>query len=318
MLDPTPVWTYSRKKSLANNYNHVHLLPDHVVGEWFCVERPTGRFLWQSKLYRPDTIFAVDSGVIVATELRSDGPWTLYFGCYGISLDSGALIWASHGSGIRGVLARICDLIPGCTNELRDAPVYVQDGQVFCNSGRVIDVKTGHFLKMLTPDIVYSHKKTPSDRYQFYSSDRLAMGEGIVLEEDLRLRYERIVEPQNGVLKFVANNSAGEVLWTFSTEMLGRQIDGNLHSWRLVPPFLYLVVSNGPRHRPHPSRKHWVLPNPTLWHFVTLDLATGKVLQDFSLGNEKQEECRIEDMDDHGILISKTRREFSYFTRMTS
>ncbi|MCA9174365.1 MAG: hypothetical protein KDB14_07760 [Planctomycetales bacterium] len=250
--------------------------------------------------------------------MRSDGPWTATFGCYGISLESGTLLWASHGSGIRGVLARMLDFVPGFTNEFRDTPHHVEGGQVFCDSGRVLDVKTGRCQRRVDPDSVQAHESRASIGWQFYNTGmekyhpRVAAGRGVFLRH-----AEGKEGVQRGVFKIAAENEAGDSIWLFSVDQLGRHIDGNFYSYRLAPPFIYLVVSDEPRYRPHPSQKHVVTPNPTRWHLVTLALSTGKVVQDFPLGNSKLEECRIEDVDDEGLLIGKSSQELCYFRRAT-
>jgi len=260
--------------------------------------------------------------VIVASEMRSDGPWTFTFGCYGISLDTGSLLWISHGTGFRGVLARILDFIPGFTNELRDSPHHIEDGQIFCEGGRVLDVKTGEVLREVARDSVQAHESPSSVGHLFYNTgigknasrendhSRLAVGNGLFL------RHVQAQEgKQRGVLQITAENRDGTCVWEFSTDQLGRHIDGNFYSYRLVPPFLYLVVSDECKYKPHPSQKRCVVPNPTHWHLVTLDLTTGEVRQGFSLGEEQQDECRIEDVDNGGLLIGRSNRELLYFAR---
>ena len=319
MLDPAPAWTYSGKQPLTQWYGHVHLLPDHAVGQWSCVERATGRLLWQSHIRRANTFCGVDSGVIVASEMRSDGPWTCSFGCYGIALDSGALLWVSHGDGIRGRLARMLDFVPGLTNELRDAPHHVENGEVFCESGRILDVRSGRVLKHVARDAVPSHESASSVGQEFYNTGmreappRFAIGNGLFL----RRSQATTPEGQRGVLQIAAEDEGGASLWQFSTVRLGRYIDGNFYSYRLVPPFLYLVVSDEPRYKPHPRGGRLVVPNRTRWHLVTLDLLTGEIRQDFSLGDEQHDECRIEDVDHRGLLISRSNRELLYFVRTT-
>lgn len=120
---------------------------------------------------------------------------------------------------------------------------------------------------------------------------------------------------QRGVLDIAAETETGNPVWRFSMDQLGRHIDSNFFSYRLVPPFLYLIVSDEPRFKPHPTKTQYILPNPTRWHFVTIALSTGKVVQDFSLGEEKLAECRIEDVDDDGLLIGKSNHHLAYYER---
>lgn len=317
MLVEEPRWIFASKKPLTKWYGHVHLLPNHVVGQWFCVDRASGQVKWQRNFFRPTTIDAVTSGVIVAREMRSDGPWTASFGCYGISLDAGRLLWTSHGSGLWGSIVRLLDFVPGYTNELRDTPHHVEDGKVFCQSGRVLDVKTGRFLQKLDSETVRSHEKPIRLDSQFYNSGLERDHPSVAISNGVFLRHAQAAEGmQRGVLEIAAETETANSVWTFSIEQLGRHIDGNFYSYRLVPPFMYFVVSDEPRYKPHPTKQRYVEPKPTLWHVVSIALATGDVVQDFSLGPEMLEECRIEDVDDRGLLIGTSSRELLYFERI--
>ena len=96
MIDRDPVWRFSSDRQLTQWYGHVQLLPSCAIGQWFCVDRQSGDLKWQRQHFRASSICGFDSGVIVAYEMRSDGPWTAGFGCYGLSLESGELVWSSH------------------------------------------------------------------------------------------------------------------------------------------------------------------------------------------------------------------------------
>lgn len=315
MVVEEPEWTFSSKRPLTQWYGHVQLLPNDALGQWFCVDRRSGALRWQRVLFRPNTICGVDSGVIVASETRSDGPWTADIGCYGISLDDGRLLWISHGSGVWGWLGRLLDFVPGYTNEFRDAPHHITDGKVFCYSGRILDVRTGWLLERTTSDAVMADRKPRSLAQQFYDSGDERERAKIAVGKDLVLYHAAPEGSGRRNWEIAAEIDSGQPLWRISASQLGRQIDGNFYSYRLVPPFMYLVVSDEPRYRPHPTKKPYALPNPTRWHLMTVDLATGVVVQDFSLDDRKLAECRIEDVDDHGLLIGKSNRELAYFRR---
>ncbi|QDV56246.1 hypothetical protein Mal33_22280 [Rosistilla oblonga] len=245
--------------------------------------------------------------------MRSDGPWTADFGCYGISLENGRLLWASHGSGYWGHIVRLLDFVPGFTNELRDTPRYVEDGKVFCNSGRVLDVKTGKLLRKVAPEDVRSHEKPLSIGAKFAGSGVDRHHPRVRVANDLFLRHAQEAEGwQRGTLEIAAETEMGDSLWRFSIKQLGRHIG----SYRLVPPFIYMLVSDEPNSKPHPTKKHYALPNPTRWHFVTLTIETGEVIQDFSLGDEKHSECRIEDVDTEGLLIRRENKKLTYYRRI--
>lgn len=316
MLDQTAKWIFSDAKPLTQWYGHVHLLSEHAVGQWLCVNRKSGQLLWRSEFWRPNTFCGVDSDVIVASEMRSDGPWTATFGCYGISLKSGTLIWTSHGSGMRGILLQIFDYLPGYTNGLRDSPHHLKNGKVFCNSGRVLNVTTGQLLeKADSPDTQFDKPPRRIDEV-FYNSTLNKEQEAISIGGGIFLRHLRQVESGNSSLEIMADTEAGENIWSFSTNVLGRKFDGNFYSHRLMPPYLYLIVSDQDRFRPNPAHKNQVLPNPTYWHFVAVDLRNGNVAQDFSLCDQKLEECRIEDVDDRGLLIGRSNQTLAYYERI--
>src|SRR3954470_22795843 len=150
MIEPDLIWTFGVRQRLTDGYGHVELLPHHVLGQWFCVDRATGRRAWERRFFRPNNVVGIADGVIVASEMRSDGPWTADFGCYGISLESGRLLWTSHADGWWGRFVRMLDFVPGFTNELRDAPVDVTGCRCTCGSGRVLDVRTGHTVRRLS------------------------------------------------------------------------------------------------------------------------------------------------------------------------
>lgn len=316
MLYEKPTWIVASKKPLTQWYGHAHLLPNHVLGQWLCIDRASGQIKWQRTFFRPNTIAGVDSGVIVASEMRSDGPWTATFGCYGISLENGRLLWTSHGGGLWGRFGRLLDFVPGFTNEFRDTPRHVEGGKVFCRSGRVLDVRSGKLVQKLDPEVVCSHEKPVPVARQFYAScvekihPRVPIGNGLVL---------RHIQPahglQRGIFEIAAETDAGNPVWRFSIAELGRHIDSNFFSYRLVPPFLYLVVSDESRFKPHPTNTQYIVPNPTRWHLVTVALPTGEVAQDFSLDDEKLAECRIEDVDGDGLLIGKSNHHLAYYER---
>jgi hypothetical protein len=115
------------------------------------------------------------------------------------------------------------------------------------------------------------------------------------------------------VFEVTAETEEGTLLWRFSID----QLDRHIVSYRLAPPFLYLVVTDEPELKAHPTKEHFLLPNPTYWHLVTLELRTGDVVQDFSLDDEKLAECRIEDVDHQGLLIGKSSRKLAYFRRIS-
>lgn len=70
MLNETPIWEFRAKQPLIRWYEHVRLLTDKVVGQWFCLDRQAGLVHWERN-HHPDEIVDIVDGVIVANE-RSD------------------------------------------------------------------------------------------------------------------------------------------------------------------------------------------------------------------------------------------------------
>lgn len=311
-------WSFRSEEPLTQWYGHVQLLPDRVLGQWACLDRESGEKLWQRSIFRANTACAVDSCIIVASETRSDGPWTADFGCYGISLADGRLLWTSHRTGIWGHLTRLLDFVPMFTNDLRDTPHHVIGGRVYCDSGRVLDVKTGRTAGKVSRQEVESFGRPASPAERLY---RAGKDESVDTESGVSLAR---CPDGWGVL----GHRAGREVWRLQADdqgaVLGRHFRANYYAYRLAEPYLYLVLSDEPAFKPHPTKAAYVEPNPTTWHLVTLDVATGSVVQDLALGAEPMEACRIEDVDERALLIGQSgpRRgthgdtyEVSYFPR---
>src|SRR4051794_33898504 len=73
MVEPTHQWSFTARNGLTQWYGHVRLLPGHALGQWFCVDRRTGKPLWERSFSRPNSVNGVADGVIVASETQSVG-----------------------------------------------------------------------------------------------------------------------------------------------------------------------------------------------------------------------------------------------------
>jgi hypothetical protein len=82
----------------------------------------------------------------------------------------------------------------------------------------------------------------------------------------------------------------------------------NFYSYHYCPPYVYVVASEDPNFVPHRTKAHYIVPNPTVFHLLTLDLGEGRIKQDQRISEQKFDECRIEDTDERGIIISAGRR----------
>lgn len=324
MIDPQPRWQFVAKRSLTKWYGHVHLLSDRALGQWFCLERESGEWLWERSICRANSIAGIAADVIVASEMRSDGPWTADFGCYGISLTTGELLWTSHGSGTWGIFLRILDFVPGFTNDLRDSPHRIQGTECFCRSGRVIDVRDGRLLRRVSGEELEQHVRPSTDfdrlaetGYRVDAPSRIGIG------PDAWLSCRRDGEAARriaGRVRFFETRDDGSELWSF--DLAQTRFAGNGHSWRFCsavgtrPSVIYIVVSDAPNRAPDPKRRpHFVVPCRTTYRLLTLDASEGQIVQEVVLGRADSD-CRIEDVDESGLLVSFDHRRLHYFDRL--
>ena len=216
-------WHFDARHHLYQWYGRVQIVGRHAVGQWFCVDLDSGRCLWERRLPRANTIRAIADGVIVASEMRSDGPWTADFGVYAIALESGELLWTSHREGLAGTVCKLLDHVPGFTNERRDRPNRVHDGEVLCESGRVLDLRSGRLLRRVP---VEPTKSTPVAPPPPPAPGELTVA-GPTPEEHHR---------------FVMSSARdGHEAWRFDIKETGHFIDGSPRSWRADGERIYLV-----------------------------------------------------------------------------
>ncbi len=328
MIVEQPTWSFATSAPLTKWYGHVSLLNERVLGQWVCLRRSDGALLWQRRFRRANTIVSVVDDVIVASETRSDGPWTIDFGCYGICLHTGHMLWVSHGIGLRGALGRLLDYVPGFTNDLRDAPAAVDRACVYCRSGRVLDIRSGRMLYRVRDSEIPTSShwafrrrinslNSLSVRGEFQTSPLRAA-------EDLFLTRvpPQALEPQTGTpdrydnVSLYAIASDRSLRWQFRASELG--YFGDVIPFALCHPFVYVVVSDSPPTVPIQHNQPLVVrPNPGTWHALTLDVTTGSVLQDIVLGHSDNG-ARIEDADDRGVLFSLGQHRLLYLRRRDS
>jgi hypothetical protein len=306
VIDSTPSWTFTARYPLTQWYGHVHLLSSKVLGQWACFDRHDGSLVWEQGLWRPNTIVEIQDGIIVATEMRSDGPWTADFGCYGISLDTGKLLWTSHGSGWWGRFLRLLDFVPGFTNDLRDDPNFVQGQECFCNSGRIIDLHSGKDVRRIPRGDVDKSAPQASDDFALHYAKHNVEFLRVQVGEDRWLAHRR-PEDVPGPTGFLASvfqlcllDGGNSVIWFFDLASTGYKFG----SYRYAAPFVYVVVSEGEEWRDHPTIPQAVVPNPTRFHVLTLELDSGTIAQDVLIDERQLTHCKLEDADSIGLVIS--------------
>lgn len=312
MIASRPAWTFTSAHGLGN----IRFLGDKVVGTWACLERESGRLIWEKRFDRPNTIIGIGAGIILASETLSLGA-TLVLGCYGISLDTGELLWA-HGSGWRGALLRRLDSVPGFANDLRDAPITVIEDKVLCSSGRILRLRDGATISTDKEAALRYAETVPAEKaWRLYSGETVPIddaGTNLLSArppgDTVEARWGRAVA---GDLVLYGLDNSRKVRWRFSSSALGWHVTGNYYSYRLSGGFVYLIACDGPSTVPidsdHPSIGKLVSRN---YRFAAVDATTGEVCQDFPLGNGELEQFHICAVSPDGLLLRLRGKEFAY------
>ena len=109
MLDLTVRWQDRASHSLTQHYRNFELCPRHLFGQWFCLERFTGNFLWRQYFTAPNVVFTISDRVILASKIMYDRSWIATIDIYGIYLINGEVILRD---GNRGFLGKFICLQP--------------------------------------------------------------------------------------------------------------------------------------------------------------------------------------------------------------
>jgi len=64
------------------------------------------------------------------------------------------------------------------------------------------------------------------------------------------------------------------------------------------------------------KKKNLEIYNPSPFHVLTLDVNTGKIIQDIRIFNEPKVLCRFEDINKDGLLISDSDRNMLLLERI--
>ena len=307
MVHETPVWRYQVEHSLSLGYGHVHLLPDHVLGQWFCVQRQSGRMLWDRQVVEADSVIGVSEGVIIATEMRMSGPATYSFGVFAISLETGELLWTSHYAG-RGGRALLKAAASWVGIDFSDCATGVRGSECITAAGRVLDLHTGKELRLEAPS---AGEKWPSlwtlksPASELYRRHPVECGSGRVLRHGLPGAPKKEGVGPDGSFNLFLSDAQGRPLWSFDMAATGHRIGGNYFSYRFSDGFVYMVVSDRPQTVPIDPRKPLIVKrNPAHYFLWVLDVETGKICQKVQISEEETTRCNLEDLDDRSVLVS--------------
>lgn len=309
MLHDEPVWTTVADHGLTQGYGHVRLMPDHVLGQWICIRRQTGKVLWTNNVARPNTVVGVANGVVIATERCAVGLMgSDSFDRYALDLETGSLLWTSHPTGTIGEATSARYWYPDCYDARGAAasPRLVEDGLCFCKDGRILDVVSGDERDRVSAEHVELREmRQPAGRATalYFSRFRLRRTAGILIGSGRRLSFRH--QREDGELTFRLSGANDQELWAFNVTSTGYEVSHpNFHAFRLQGQFVYIVASEPLP----PESRHAETPVytriPRVYHLLTLELERGTVCQAYRVGDTPLAVCQIEDVDERGLLLS--------------
>jgi outer membrane protein assembly factor BamB len=283
LLERTPLWEYNADHDLTQWYGNVELCGRYAIGQWFCIELTTGHVVWTGADHPATAIHDVDTkrGVIVATQTNSGGPCTWDSGLYGISIETGELLWTGPSNDGVSLFRLLVSFLPGLRIDWVGSPHALVDGELFTESGHVIDVTTGASLRKIPEADLPPRTDDASPAHRLYRDGELSLRGGGSLH---------VAADEDGFA--VARTGPGA--WHFELAEHKRFVEGNYFSWRLRGRSLVMIVSDAPGDTGHSE----------LWE---LDLPSGEVKAKTRLTTRRGAVCRLEDVDDGHLLIRRER-----------
>jgi hypothetical protein len=298
MIANSPFWQAVINPPFEVWPGEVWLLPQHVLGTWFCLDRASGCLLWQRSHYRMNTIAAVQDDIIVASETRWDSPLIEELGLYGLSLQTGEHLWTSHGSGRWGRFVRWLDWVPGFTNELRDALWKTRPGQVVTRQGRVLDIATGEEIGREIVDFENYETTMPAE-WRLRKDKTVDFGEFGVLRKGTPDSPE---QPDGAVhysiFPLFCEDHRGHVRWVFEPSEQ-EVIDSYYGDVLFLPPFIYWVAAAEPL-----TAEGDTSTEPDYFTLQVLDIRSGQVVQRVPLNTQPALNARIHKGDEKHLLVS--------------
>jgi len=287
---------------MTQHYGHARLLPGHVLGMWFLIDRDSGAPLWQRAFDRPNHLVGVANQTIIASETVQVGCGWANHGCFALSLATGELIWASHG------------------DDGTDSPTALVGDEVVCDRGRVLALRDGRLRRHIPREeareiehrwLVEPLAAPPKELYFRRSKARaIPWGEA----GWLALKKTKGALSKDS-LRLILTDNAGVPVWTFDSTTTGYVINHyNFYACRLVGSYFYVVAAEAHNTLPAPP-PDYVKRIPTTYHLLTVELQRGTVCQDLLLSDHPITTCRIDDADERALIISTDEQQLDYYAR---
>jgi len=295
---------------MTRHYGHARLLPGHVLGMWFLLDRDSGAPLWQRTFDRPNHLVGVSDQTIIASETVQVGCGWANQGCFAISLATGELTWTSHG------------------DDATDRPTALVGDEVVCDSGRVLALQDGRLLRYIPHEEAreiasrwhFARLQSPANEL-YFRSFRPRRGRGpndwAISWGDagwLALKKTKGALSRDS-LRLTLTDDLGEPVWTFDSTTTGYVINHyNFCACRLVGSHFYVVAAERPNTLPAPP-PDYVKRIPTTYHLLTVELQRGTIVQDLLLADHPITTCRIEDADERALIINADEQELNCYAR---
>ena len=307
MIREQPIWSYSSLDAAPTT-----LLENRVIGIGLCLDRANGQCLWQKSFSGANTIIGESNGVIVATELITYTA-TFFSGCYGFDLETGKLLWTSHGNGLWGVLCRIGDFIPCFVNDMSDRPICLEDGRVIMESGRILDVRTGKQVERIPRKKAATfYRQLESPLRELLEKRKLLLDDGTWLTHvlpEIGQQIQDIPTPRsfawNDFFKHGFDlyrlTESGDRIWSFQPEKIGCH---QIHGYKLDLPYHVYLLFSEEKTTLYDSETQEFRHNLSRIHFVTISIETGKIIQNFLIEETALAGGSIQSVDAYGVLVS--------------
>jgi hypothetical protein len=285
MLIETPKWSYRPKNTDPAHFN-AYLHRDKVVGNWFSIST-SGSVYWDRTHRRANLIKAVVDNKLIATHYYKHG-------CHAFDIESGGHLWSYP----------TWSLFPFGT-----FPIKVDDQEIICSRGERLDLNSGLLIGR-TPATVSSWDLAKLSetwvRDPEACHDRLSMVQ-LMLGLDSSDKQNAIAEkfhlkhiPPSGLQRL---NEHGPV-WSVRFREIPYAWQYSVNNICLCYPYLFVVIPETFNLKGFGCRAESV---PTTWRFLSFDLDSGALVQDFSLGDDL---CgaNIADANNDFVLISYWKR----------
>lgn len=303
MIAQAPAWEHRSDRSLVQGYGYVQLIGPHVLGQWFCLERSSGRLLWQGDGHGMTDVSGHAHGIVVGTEMVSSGPGTYSRGCKAMRIATGALAWEATPPAPRGLFERFWRSFIIVT----EAVSFVDGDEVFLDSGRVLDLRSGTELRRIDKAklgaLSGAHWKArmDDDAHRFYVGEPVAFAGGLLKRGTPGEATPNTLD-RTTPLAFYFERADGSIAWRHALDA-GLQIDGNFHSYRWVPPSVLVIAAP----RGDAAERAYRL--------IEVDARDGSTRAEFALDEAPNADCRIEDADANDLLVSGRRADGTRWLR---